>query len=818
MKLRPSPKKKAASTEPRYSRLHPPAGLPAGAWQIALRRQYGREQNFILENLGTDPVFSEFRITNQATQGRYRVAIRGAVPGTNYCSCPDFATNDLGTCKHIEFTLAKLERRRGGRAALARGFQPAFSEIYLRYGARRDVHFRPGNACPPKLLVAARKLFYEAEGWRLAPERFAKLEGFLGQTPRGHEVRFYDDARNLVAEVRDAERRAALLRTAFPRGPRSAGMTRLVKVALHPYQKEGALFAARAGRCLIGDDMGLGKTVQAIAAAEILATHVGVERVLVICPTSLKHQWELELARFTGRHALVISGPQAVRMKQYAGPGAWKIVAYDTLARDLAFIQRWSPDLVIVDEAQRIKNWDTIAARALKRIASPYAFVLTGTPLQNRLEELVSIVQFVDQRRLGPTWRLLQEHQIRDDAGRVVGYRNLNAIAETLAPVMIRRRKADVLTQLPGRTDKHVFVPMTRPQASLHEENGEIVARIVAKWRKYRFLSEVDQRRLTCALQNMRMSCDSTWLLDHETDHGNKADELMTMLEDLFGDEDAKVVIFSQWVGMLEIVRRRLEAKGWKHVLFHGGVPSAQRKGLVSAFRGDPSCRVFLSTDAGGVGLNLQHAATVVNMDLPWNPAILEQRAGRVHRMGQQRGVRVITFIAKGTIEEGMLSLLDFKKALYAGVLDGGSTEISLGGTRLTRFMEGVEKATNTLGTGQFDEEAGPETSDAPALASQAQLDEPVSARLAAAAGPNADALLPQPGGGLEAWRELLDTGLRFVSQLAEAAQGPSALSSPLLESDPATGRCFLRVPVPDAETVAKLGQALSALLGARRT
>jgi hypothetical protein len=118
------------------------------AWQVALRRQFGRESSFSLENLGAEAVFSEFRVVNPASGGRYRVAIRGAGLAENYCSCPDFATNELGTCKHIEFALAKLEKRRGGKKALARGYQPPFSELYLRYGAMRSVHFRPGADCP----------------------------------------------------------------------------------------------------------------------------------------------------------------------------------------------------------------------------------------------------------------------------------------------------------------------------------------------------------------------------------------------------------------------------------------------------------------------------------------------------------------------------------------------------------------------------------------------------------------------------------------------------------------------------------------------
>ena len=137
----------ASPTLPRTRR---PEGMSLETWQIALRRDFGRAQRFRLENLSTEPIFSEFTVTNPTTQGSYRVAIRGHNPGDNYCSCPDFAVNTLGTCKHIEFTLAALERKRGARAAFTAGFHPAYSEVYLRYGARREVAFRAGNDCPQR--------------------------------------------------------------------------------------------------------------------------------------------------------------------------------------------------------------------------------------------------------------------------------------------------------------------------------------------------------------------------------------------------------------------------------------------------------------------------------------------------------------------------------------------------------------------------------------------------------------------------------------------------------------------------------------------
>jgi SNF2 family DNA or RNA helicase len=634
----------------------------------------------------------------------------------------------------------------------------------------------------------------------------------------GHELRAYDDALDFIAGRRDADRRALKLAELFPRGASDTKLRGLLKVPLYPYQAEGALFAVRTGRSLIGDDMGLGKTIQAVAATEILARHFGVSKVLVVCPTSLKYQWQSEITRFSGRQgakaARVIGGGRARRQKDYALDDFCKITNYEKLQADLDLIGAWAPELVIVDEAQRVKNWNTIAARALKRIDSAYAIVLTGTPLENKLEELISIVQFVDQHRLGPTWKLLHEHQVKDEAGRVTGYTALEKIGQTLAPVMIRRRKSEVLRQLPGRTDQNLLVPMTEPQMLCHRENADEVAKIVHRWRKVKFLSDKDQRRLMIALQNMRMSCNSTYLLDQETDHGVKADELAALLDELFAEPGAKAVVFSQWTRTHDIVIRRLEARGIGYVSFHGGVPSDKRPPLVERFRDDPSCRVFLSTDAGSTGLNLQHASTVVNMDLPWNPAILEQRIARIHRMGQERPVQVINFVAKGTIEEGMLSTLAFKRSLSAGILDGGSGEISLGGSRLNRFMKDVENVTGHIGEGEAVTPA--EEMRNIVTADDAGLAESVGGDVTGGAEDTEVGRADKPGTasrdtGSDPWQALAQIGAQFVAALA-AANDPDAVAHPWIERDPVTGAQNLKMPLPAPETARHLANALSAL------
>jgi superfamily II DNA or RNA helicase len=800
----------------KLSRLHKPADMSLEDWQIELRRQFGREQPFLLKNLGDDRIFSEFEVTNPQSRSAYRVHVRGSRPGDNICTCPDFATNTLGTCKHIEFTLAALERKRGGAAALAAGFQPPYSEVYLHYGVRREVRFRPGPDCPVELARLAARCF-DLSGV-LLPDGYANFDRFLADaTEHEPDLHCGDDVLALVAEVRDGERRAAEVAEAFPRGNRSAAFKDLVRVTLYDYQREGALFAARAGRCLIGDDMGLGKTVQAITTAEIMARLFGVGRVLIICPTSLKHQWQREIERLVSRTAEVVGGLRRRRERGFASDTFFKITNYDTVHADLDLVESWGPDLVILDEAQRIKNWSTRVARSVKRIASPYALVLTGTPLENRLEELVSIVQFVDRYRLGPTYKLLHEHQVTDEVGKVVGYQNLDRIAQTLAPVMVRRKKDQVLDQLPGRIDSNVFVPMTELQRKHHTDNQETVARIVEKWRRYRFLSEADKQRLMIALQYMRMACDNSYLVDHKTDQGPKADEAVTLLDELLEQPETKVVVFSQWLRMHELLQRRLKGRDWDHVLFHGGVPGNKRKDLVDRFREDPKCRVFLSTDAGGVGLNLQHASVVLNMDLPWNPAVLEQRVGRVHRLGQRQPVRVVNFVAQGTIEEGMLSVLKFKKSVFAGVLDGGEKDVFLGGSRLNKFLETVEAATGAIPEGVTEE-----TIEDAETALRRPAGEEAGPRERRQRGQRLAAAAAAPAPTSDPWSGLLQAGVALLTQLSGNGQGGGAaaaagLAQNLVRRDEQTGESYLRLPVPPPELVEQAVRALGGLLESLR-
>ena len=795
----PSTKSKLKLDQPKnskISRLHKPPEMSLEEWQTFLRRQFGRELKYRLKNIGERDAFSDFVVTNPQSGGSYRITIRGTTPGDNTCTCPDFTSNTLGTCKHVEFVLAKLERNKAARTELKAGYRPSAGEVFLRYGAQREVCYIPPEKAPSSLLKLSGK-FFDSTG-RLKAGAAAGFDGFVAAAEEfDPDLRVLDEVRTHLAEVRDASDRLQRVAEAFPKGIESPAFKDLLKVPLYDYQREGVLFAARAGRCLIGDEMGLGKTIQAIGAAEVMARLYGVERVLVICPTSLKHQWKNELSKFTDRPVGVIEGMKLKRAEGFADPSPFfKITNYDTIYQDLDAIATWSPDLVILDEAQRIKNWSTRVAQSVKKIRSPYAVVLTGTPLENRLEELISIIDFVDRQRLGPTFRLLHEHQVRDEVGKVTGYRDLDRIGQTLAPILLRRQKEQVLDQLPERIENTIFVPMTPLQRDLHTENQEVVSRIVAKWRRFKFLTEADKQRLMAALQNMRMSCDSSYLLDPESDQGLKVGEIMTVLGELLERPGAKAVVFSQWLRMHELLVRAAQKHKWGHVLFHGGVDSRKRGGLIEQFRNDPGCRLFFSTDAGGVGLNLQFASVVVNADLPWNPAVLLQRIGRVHRLGQKETVRVVNFVAKGTIEEGMLSVLKFKKGLSAGILDGGKADIDFGGSRLTKFMETVEATTGGIPAAVSDEreealEAKREFGNKKTVPSELT-----------------------PTAPSDPWSAILQAGSALLQQVSQTGSGKVGS---LVQRDEKTGETFLKLPVPSEAVVTEALAAISRLLGGLR-
>jgi SNF2 family DNA or RNA helicase len=653
--------------------------------QIDIRRQRARDGRFQIENIGKKRLFSEYRVSNPQTGGKYTVSIRSLDVGDNSCTCPDFKTNTLLTCKHIEAVLESLHDEkttiRQRRAIVTR------PEVILHYGEQLRLRLQLPARHSDQLADLARR-YFDSQGFWTGANTFDQLIAAIESVPE--KVTVMSDAMEFIdreIERRDmARKEEEWLAELSAEG--ESPLRHLLEAPLYDYQLRGALFLACRGRCILGDDMGLGKTIQTMAAVELLARERGIARVLVIAPASVKYQWEGEIRKFTKRSVQVIEGLREDRAVQYAQETFYRLVNYEQVVRDLEAMNAWKPDVVVLDEAQRIKNWESKTSRSVKKLRCRYALVLTGTPLENKLEELYSIVQFVDDRQLGPAFEFLHEHRVLDAKGNLTGYRNLDKIREKLAPILLRRTRAEVLSQLPERTDNTIYVELTEPQRIPYEAQRSNLARLLSK----SVLNDLDRKRILACIVNMRLVCDSTFLFDKTSNVSPKLDEFAEVIEELLASGEHKAVVFSQWETMLNKTAERLDDLGVVYSLLHGGMQGKDRRAVLERFKNEPGCRVFLSTDAGGVGLNLQAADTVVNLELPWNPAVLEQRIARVHRMGQQRPVRVINFVTRGSIEERVLKAIETKRAIFAGVFDGESDEVNFASLGQQSFLDGVRE------------------------------------------------------------------------------------------------------------------------------
>lgn len=703
--------------------------------EVNKRRQRARDEAFTISNHDAHhPIFSNFRVASRSGLN-YSVEIRDLRERQFACDCVDFRINGLGTCKHVEAVLLQLERRfkRLFRAAAQQGSTRLDLVPDPAQGGLRLVN---SNGSLPKIVRG----WFDATGVLMKgspDEAVAALERLRQEVCP--ELRVSQEVAPWLENRRRAAERKQLRRDYELRVQSGEWPAHENKVPLFPYQREGMLHLAFTERALLADEMGLGKTIQAIAACALLHRLGQARRVLVVTPASLKTEWEEQIQRFTDLPLQLVFGARHERLKLYDRAGRrtetltpalshptgegessavslknrsavfagrssanqqtgdgyslsprrgegqgegipfFTIVNYEQMLADALEVNaRLQPDVVVLDEAQRIKNWSTKTTQAIKRLRSRYAFVLTGTPIENRIDELHSLMDFLDPSVLGPLFRFNREFYELDDRGRPSGYRNLAQLHERIAPYMLRRRKAEVETELADRTDRNHFVPLSPEQQGEYDGHEGNVARLAAI-AKRRPLTQQEQDKLMRELAMMRMVCDTNYILDPEDKVCPKLGELEKILEEC-RENDAKVIIFSEWERMLELVRGLCEKLDLGFAWHTGTVPQRRRRGEINAFKNDPNCRVFLSTDSGSTGLNLQCASVVINCDLPWNPAKLEQRIARAWRKHQTKPVTVINLVSEKTIEHKMLETLANKQALSDGVLDlkGNLQEIKL--------------------------------------------------------------------------------------------------------------------------------------------
>jgi superfamily II DNA or RNA helicase len=638
---------------------------------IVERVKKGRNEvkvTLISGNLGFGIWQATSLVSSTPWQRSYQVHIRSLEKRMNYCTCPDLSSNRLGTCKHIEAVLHTAKKRPGYKELKAAG--SPVSLVYLAWESATNPQLRvyktPEIAADLAMILHE---FFNDDGLfsaRLPDDFFQFVQRVAGR----EDFQIGEDAQNYARQCAEDASHQLRAQQISKQILQTQGILPGIKATLFPYQIEGVAFLASRGRALLADDMGLGKTLQSIAASVWLADNAGVQKVLVICPASLKQQWAREITKFTGCAVQIVQGVAENRAVNYRSDALFFIINYELVLRDRSVIsETLKPDLVILDEAQRIKNWRTKIAAHVKSIPSRYVFVLSGTPLENRLEDLYSLLQVIDARVLGPLWRCFLDFHVTDERGKVIGYRNLSELRRRISSVMLRRNRSLVKDQLPDRTEVVLDIAMTPKQQELHD-SGLSAASLLAKVAKRRPLTPSEQNRMMAALQQARMACNAAGLVDKETFGSPKLDELARLLDELCLLSNRKVVVFSQWALMTEMVATVVNGMGLGYVSLHGGVASHRRGELMEKFEKDAAVQVFIATDAGGVGLNLQAASVLINLDMPWNPAVLDQRIARVHRLGQKEKVQIFLLLAEDSYEQRVASLVRGKRDLFDHVVN----------------------------------------------------------------------------------------------------------------------------------------------------
>jgi len=630
-------------------------------------------------------VFSTYKV--QGKSASYIVELRSLTQNINSCSCPDIEVNRLGTCKHIEAVKLLHVNSKAKNTKI---------EIFLDTRIDKICILFPKGSRKRSYLRDILEQFFSQDTTLLSEPTIAMAS--LNRTIDSLEpiyknrVRVSSLIEKYLQEKMFELEKSSNKNTFFQDYKHGKKSFEFLKHSLYEYQKEGVLHLAFSERALLADDMGLGKTIQAIGASVLLKDLKKIERVLVISPASLKSEWEEQISKFTDESSLFVYGNRTKREKIYNQDSFFYLANYEQILYDKDIINSvLKPDIIILDEAQRIKNWQTKTAIKIKQLRSRYAFVLTGTPIENRIDEIYSIVQFLNPKIFGPLFRFNRDFYTLDENGLAIGYKNMNLLHERLKPIMLRRKKEAIEENLPQKSVKSYFVQMSQSQQIRYDEYETMVSRLAQKAKKYP-LSAEEMKRLQMGLSCMRMLCDATYILDQKETASPKIDEIIPIIEELLEEKGRKIIIFSEWERMLQLLNTALQKRDIKVSWHTGSLTQLQRRDEIKRFKQDDTCNIFLSTDSGSVGLNLQVANVVINLDMPWNPAKLQQRIARAWRKHQKKSVQVINLITEDRLEHRIVEIVRQKQFLSDNVLDGlGQDELKLPSSR-KEFLEDLEK------------------------------------------------------------------------------------------------------------------------------
>ncbi|MCX7715028.1 MAG: DEAD/DEAH box helicase [Clostridia bacterium] len=445
---------------------------------------------------------------------------------------------------------------------------------------------------------------------------------------------------------------------------------------LRTYQKYGVNWFKQLSELGLGgilaDDMGLGKTLQVIA---FVCGENKAEPALIICPSALTYNWLNEIQRFSpSSNALIIDGTKKEREALIKNYKAYDfiITSYPLLRRDIQMYSDLHFCYCFIDEAQHIKNYKTMNAKSVKKINADRCFALTGTPIENSLSELWSIFDFIMPGYLYSYSEFFQRFERpiskEDDSD------SFSNLKDKIKPFILRRMKTDVLSELPEKIENTVYAELTTEQKKLYMAYLASAKNEISSLVQDRY--ENNKIRILALLTRLRQICCHPSLFDAEY---KKESGKLLLLEELLSDAVGaghRALVFSQFTSMLEIIKKRLVKLGISYFYLDGSIPSHERTKLADKFNAGENSVFLISLKAGGTGLNLIGADTVIHYDPWWNPSVMDQASDRAYRIGQKKAVQVIKLASKGTIEEKIIKLQEKKRSLADGIITANKTTI----------------------------------------------------------------------------------------------------------------------------------------------
>lgn len=441
--------------------------------------------------------------------------------------------------------------------------------------------------------------------------------------------------------------------------PNEIALLKEINLPFYLYQEIGAGFMAVAESSLLGDQPGLGKTLQTIGSTKI--THSNKN--LIFCPMSVKKTWQEELEKwYPGATSIIVGGTPKQRAEQWGTDVNYYICNYHLLQRDLKVMKSVKWDHGVADEATCISNPKSQTAKNLKKLKFKYKNALTGTPLSNSVEDIWSIMDWVQPGLLGTYWQFIEEYCIRDRFNAITGYKNLSKLKEKIGPFMLRRLKKDVLIELPPKTFENIYVEFSDTERKLYNQIKEELTE------ELQAAGMFDNSNLQSALVKivrLTQMADSSELING-TQESSKLEALKETLKIALAN-DEKAIIFTSYREMALILMRELEM--YKPLLIAGGVSPEERDANRKMFNEDDEHKILIMTSAGSMGLNLQRATSVFHYDIPWSISQAEQREDRAHRNGQLGNVTIYRMMVRDTVDEYKLKVLYKKQVTSEAVL-----------------------------------------------------------------------------------------------------------------------------------------------------